>query len=260
MIDVYSKYGWIATLKNKTGKEAALANLFKIAVPSRLWTDKGREFYNQHVRRVLDANNGTLYSTENEEKSSVAERWNRTMKRIMWKYFTANETNKYIDEFQNMVDKYNTTYHRSIKLTPSDARDPSNYKHVFKALYGKIRPPPSPAKFHVGEKVRISRNKDTFEKVFTRHWTEEVFTVSLVKHTNPITYSLEDLRGEPVRGSSYEQELQATNQQIFRIERVLRRQGQRAYVKWLGYSNAFNPWVPLQDVVSTSVNSTHGGK
>ena len=120
VIDVYSKYGWIVPLKNKSGKEvaSALAKLFKIAVPSRLWTDKGTEFYNQHVRRVLEANNVTLYSTENEETSSVAEQWNRTMKQIMWKYITANNTNKYIDELQNMVDKYNTTYNRSIKLTP----------------------------------------------------------------------------------------------------------------------------------------------
>ena len=81
------------------------------------------------------------------------------MKQIMWKYFTANNTNKYIDELQNMVDKYNTTHHRSIKLAPSEARDPSNYKHVFRALYGKIRPSPPPSKFHVREKVRISRKK-----------------------------------------------------------------------------------------------------
>ena len=108
MIDVYSKHGWIVPLKTKTGKEvaSALVKLFKIAV----WTDKGTEFYNQDVRRVLEANSITLYSTEYEEKSSVAERWNRTMKRIMWKYFTANNTNNYIDELQNMVDKYNITY------------------------------------------------------------------------------------------------------------------------------------------------------
>ena len=76
VIDVYSKYGWIVPLKTKTGKEvaSALTKLFKIAVPSRLWKDKGTEFYNQHVRRVLEANSVTLYSTENEEKSSVAER------------------------------------------------------------------------------------------------------------------------------------------------------------------------------------------
>ena len=81
VINVYSKYGWIIPLKNKTGNEvaSALVKLFKIAVPSRLWADKGTEYYNQHVRRVLEANNVTLYSTANEEKSSIAERWNRTM-------------------------------------------------------------------------------------------------------------------------------------------------------------------------------------
>ena len=100
VIDVFSKYGWIVPLKIKTGKEVAMAfqQLFtNNTPPSRLWTDKGTEFYNQHVKRVLAASNVTLYSTENEEKSSVVERWNKTMKNIMWKYFTANNTQKYID-------------------------------------------------------------------------------------------------------------------------------------------------------------------
>ena len=127
-----------------------------------------------------------------------------------------------------MVDKYNTTYRRSIKPTPSEARDPSNYKHVFRVLYGKIRTAPPPAKFHVGEKVRISRKKDTFEKEFTPNWTEEVFTVSEINHTNPINYSVKDLIGEPVKGTFYEQELQATVQEIFRLERVIRKAGNRS--------------------------------
>ena len=67
-----------------------------------------------------------LYSTENEQKSSVVERWNRTMENIMWKYFTANNTQKYIDVLPSMVEKYNNTYHRSIKLTPSDAQNLAN--------------------------------------------------------------------------------------------------------------------------------------
>ena len=98
MIDVFSKYGWIVPLKTKTGKEVAMAfqKLFTTnATPSHLWTDKGTEFYNQQLRRVLEANNVTLYSTENEVKSSVVERWNWTMKNIMWKYFTANNTEVY---------------------------------------------------------------------------------------------------------------------------------------------------------------------
>ena len=98
MIDVFSNYDWIVPLKTKTGKEVALAfrKLFlNNTPPSRLWKDKGTESYNQQLNAVLSANNITLYSTENEEKSRIVERWNRTMKNIMWKYFTANNTQVY---------------------------------------------------------------------------------------------------------------------------------------------------------------------
>ena len=120
-------------MKTKTGKEIAHASqkLFLNGRPSRLWTDKGTEFYNQQLKAVLTAANVKLYSTENEEKSSVVERWNRTMKNIMWKYFTANSTQKYIDVLPSVVEKYNNTYHRAIKLTPSDARNPANYQQVY---------------------------------------------------------------------------------------------------------------------------------
>ena len=149
VIDVYSKHGWIVPLKTKTGKEVAQAfqKLFHNGHLSRLWTDKGTEFYNRQLRVVLEANDVMLYSTENGEKSSVVERWNRKMKNIMWKYFTANSTQKYIDVLPSMVDKYNSTYHRSIKLTSSDARNPSNYQHVYNTLYGNVRKSTSP-KFH----------------------------------------------------------------------------------------------------------------
>ena len=119
---------------------------------------------------------------------------------------------------------------------------------MFTALYGKIRPPPPLAKFHVGEKAWIVRKKDTFEKDFTPNWTEEVFALSEVKHTNPITYSVKDELGEPIKGIFYEQELQSSVQEIFRIERVLRKKKNQVYVKWKGYSNAFNSWIPVADL------------
>ena len=246
VIDVYSKYGWFVPLKTKTGKEVvqAFRKLFRNGHPSRLWTDKGTEFYNRHWKGVLEANDVMLYSTENEEKSGIVERWNRTMKNIMWKYFTANSTQKYIDVLPSMVDKYNSTYHRSIKLTPSDARNPSNYQHVYTVLYGNVRKYTS-SKFHVGDKVCITRKKDTFEKGFTPNLTEELFTISNVKATNPTTYTIKDQLGEPVQGSFYEQELQMSVQEIFRIECVLRKKKNQVYVKWKGYSNAFNLWIPV---------------
>ena len=237
-------------LKTKTGKEVeqALRKLFLSGSPSRLWTDKGTEFYNQQLKTVLAANNVTLYSTENEVKSSIVERCNRTMKN-MGKYFTANNTEKYIDVLPSMVEKYNNTYYRSIKLTPSDARNPANYQHVHNALYGKVNVPKATSpKFHVDDKVSMTRNKGTFEKGFTPNWTEEVLTISNEEASKPPTYTIKDTLGEPLQWTFYEQELQLSAQEIFHIERVLKKKTNQVFVKWKGYSDAFNSWVPLTDL------------
>ena len=122
VIDVFSKYGWMLLLKDKTGKSVADAfkEIFKKSKrkPEKLWTDKGREFYNKHVKEL----GVELYSTENAEKSSVVECWKRTMKEKIFKYFTANNTNKYIDVLDDFVARYNNTRHSSIKMTPVEAR------------------------------------------------------------------------------------------------------------------------------------------
>ena len=118
VIDIFTKYGWIVPLKTKTGMEVAegLKSIFKNHKPRLLWVDKGTEFYNKHVKAIIN-----IYSTENEEKSCVVERWNRTMKEKMFKYFSSNNTRKYIDILQNLVNQYNTTIHSSIKMTPVEA-------------------------------------------------------------------------------------------------------------------------------------------
>ena len=103
------------------------------ASPSCLWTDKGTAFCNQQLNSVLTANNVTLYSTENDDKTSVVERWNRTM----WMYFTGNNTQTYRDVLPSMVERYNNTY-QSIKLNPTDTRKPANYKDINNALYAKV--------------------------------------------------------------------------------------------------------------------------
>ena len=123
-----------------------------------------------------------LYSTENEEKSSVTERWNRTMKEKMFKYFTANNTNKYIDVLGEFVDHYNNTWHSSIKMAPAEARKKKNEVTVYKNLYpADLTGRPIHAEFKIGDKVRIVKNKKCFEKGFTSNWTEEVFTFQKFK-------------------------------------------------------------------------------
>ena len=260
IIDVFSKYGWAIPLKTKTGLEVtkAFSDLWKKQKPPKyLWTDKGKEFINKNMNDLLTKNNVHLYWTENEEKSTVVERWNRTIKNKMWKYFTRNRTGIYIDILPTLIEKYNDTYHRSIKTKPSDARKPSNYQDVFNALYNNIDLgtksllKPSP-KFKIGDQVRLSKLKRKFEKGYTANWTEEVFTVEKVQTTIPYTYKIKDAKNEAVKGTFYEFELQRATQTTFRIEKVLRRRTKNGkkeiYVKWVGYSSAFNQWIPESDL------------
>lgn len=241
VIDVFSKYGWIVPLKSKTGVEVARAfnKIFKERKPEKLWVDKGKEFYNKNVR-VLRVE---LYSTENEEKSCVVERWNRTMKEKMFKYFSANSTRKYINVIDEMVNDYNSTRHSSIKMTPVAASDKKNESAVWMNLYGNEPLHDIHLKFKVGDKVRITKKKGLFEKAYTPKWTEEVFTVSLVQYTDPPTYKITDNNGEEIQGTFYEPELQKTSQEIFRIEKVICKRGSKSLVKWLGYPETFNSWV-----------------
>ena len=247
VIDVFSKYGWIAPLKSKTGVDVAnaLSKIFGERRPMKMWTDKGKEFYNKHVKAL----GVPLYSTENEEKSSVVERWNRTMKEKMFKYFSANNTRKYIDILDEMVNNYNNTKHSSIKMTPVEASNKKNKNRIWMNLNGKDTNPVEP-KFSVGDKVRITKKKSNFEKGYTPRWTEEVFTVSQIKYTDPPTYKISDHHGEEIQGTFYEQEMQKTHQDIFRIEKIIRRQKNRSLVKWLGYPDSFNSWVDNKELIS----------
>ena len=248
VIDIFSKYGWIVPLKNKKGVNVAkaLENIFQERKPGKLWTDKGAEFYNKDVKKLLD-----IYSTENEEKSSIVERWIRTMKEKMWKYFTDNNTYRYIDILPDLVEDYNNTVHTSIKMTPIEASKKKNELTVWRNLYPdrykthNLRTP----KFSVGDEVRITKKKKVFEKGYTTKWTEEMFTIKKIQNTNPITYKLEDLQGEEIKGSFYEQELQKTDQQIYRIEKIIKKEKGKSLVKWKGYSDKFNSWVDNKDLI-----------
>ena len=250
VIDTFSKYGWIVPLKDKKGETIvkALKEIFKESGrrPDKLWTDKGREFFNKDVRDLV-----YLYATENEEKSSIAERWIRTMKEKMFKYFTDYNTNKYIDVLPELVEDYNNTVHSSTKLTPTDASKEENELKVWSNLYpdryktSRLNP-----KFSVGDRVRITKKKTVFEKGYTTRWTEEIFTIKEIRETNPLTYKLEDLQGEEIEGTFYEPELQKTEQQIYRIEKIIKKEKGRSFVKWKGYPDKFNSWVDNKDLIN----------
>ena len=104
-------------------------------------------------------------------------------------------------------------------------------------------------KFKIVDHVRISKYKNILAKGYTPNWSEEIFIVGKIKNTVRWTYAISDLNGEEITGSFYEKELQKTNQEEFRIKKVIKRKGNKLYVKWKGYDDSFNSWINKKDIV-----------
>ena len=183
-----------------------------------------------------------MYSTNNEGKSIVAEIFIRTLKSKIYKYMTSISKNVCIDKLDHIVNEYNNTYHTTIKMKPIDVKD-NTYINTDKDTKDKD------PKFKVGDRVRISKYKNIFAKGYTPNWSEEIFVIKKVKNTVPWTYVITDLNGEEIMGTFYEKELQKTNQEEFRIEKVIKRKDNKMFVKWKGYDNLFNSWIDKKDLI-----------
>ena len=165
-----------------------------------------------------------MYSIRNEVKSVVAERFIRTLKNKIYKYMTTISKNVYIDKLDDIVGEYNNMHHRTIKMKPVGIKD-STYIDFKKEVNDKD------PKFKVGDHVKISKYKNIFAKGYTPNWSGEIFVIKKVKNTVPWTYVINDLTYEEIIATFYEKELQKTNQKEFRIEKVIKRKGDKLYVK-----------------------------
>ena len=246
VIDLFSKNAFVVPLKDKKG--ISIVNAFQSILnkskrkPNKIWVDKCSEFYNASFKKWLQDNDIIMYSTNNEGKSVVVERFIRTLKSKIYKYMTSISKNAYIDKLNVIVNKYNNTYHTTIKMKPIDVKD-NTYINTDKEINYKD------PKFKVGDYVRISKYKNIFAKGYMPNWSEEVSVVDKIKNTVPWTYLINDLNGEEITGTSYENELQKTNQKEFRTEKVIKRKGDKLYVKWKGYDNSFNSSINKNDII-----------
>jgi len=208
IIDVLSKYAWAVPLKTKSGNDVA-AVIAKIIrdderCPKNLQTDRGKEFYNANVQKFLKKHGINHYSTYSVMKASVVERFNRTLKNNMWKQFTLNGNYRWIDLLPHLVSEYNARRHRTIGMRPIDVT-PAIADKLLTMVYSRIKIAAA-ARFKVGDSVRVSKYKTLFEKGYTPNWTTEVFKITKVQKTNPVTYLLEDSCGKSVAGGFYEYE------------------------------------------------------
>ena len=181
-----------------------------------------------------------MYSTHNEGKSVVSERFIRTLKTRIYNYMISISKNVYNDKLNDIVNECNNTYHRTIKMKPVDVKD-NGYIYFGKEINDKD------PKFKVGDHVRISKYKNIFAEGYTPNWSEKVFAIKEVKNTVPWTYVISDFNGEKIIGTFYEKGLQNTNQKEFRTQTVIKKKGDKLYVKWKGYDNSFISWIDKKD-------------
>ena len=205
-IDLYSKYdAFVIQLKDKKG--ISIINAFNKIIkqsnrkPNKIWVDQGSEFYNNVFKKWF-SDDIIMYSTYNEDKSVVAERFIRTLKNKLYKHMTAASKNVCYDVLDDVLNKYNNTKHSAIKMKPIDVKD---NKRVYIDEHNE-----KDSRFKVGDRVRISKFKNIFAKGYTPNWSTEIFIVDKINDTVPYTYNLKDLNDEEIIGSFYDRELQKT--------------------------------------------------
>ena len=207
VIDIFGKYACVIPLKGKK-KSVSIINAFQNMLDdsadlrstrklNKTWLGKESEFYNSSFKKWLKDNDIEMYSTHNEGKSIVAERFTRTLKTKYYKYMTSISKNMYIDKLDDIVNEYNNTYHRIINMKPVDIKDKTNIDSN-KEVNDKD------PKFKVDDHIRISKYKNIFAKKYTPNWSEEVFVIKKVKDTAPWTYVTNDLNGEEIIETFYE--------------------------------------------------------
>lgn len=237
IIDAFSKYAWAIPISNKSGElvtKAMESILLKGKTPKNIQSDDGKEFYNKAFCNLMQKYKINHYSTYSPLKASIVERFNRTLKSMMWKKFSLNGNYKWINIVQDLINTYNNTKHRTIKMKPIDVSK-KNENQLLSTVY-KYKRIIKRNKFKVGDNVRISKYKHIFEKGYTPNWTTEIFQIYHIKNTNPTTYLLKDFNSQPIKGGFYEYEIsKVLFPDIYLVEKILKKNGKQLLVKWLGF-------------------------
>jgi len=267
-IDVFTKKAFAVPVKSKSTPsmldafKRLLEDVPENELPHKIQTDKGVEFKCKGVLNFLKMKGIQWFSTEDDTtKACIVERLNRTLKEKMYRAFTSQCNNKWLLLLPDLLKGYNSTIHSSIKTTPNDANtdDPDMVSLIRDRLYGPVNRLDKKVKAEInhptadilakGDYVRMKKTRMIFSKSYLPNYTTEIFVVNDVINTTPLTYFVKDLKGEGIKGTFYGHELQkVAKPTVFEVEEVLKEDGNRVFVKWVGYGPEFNQWIRRRDL------------
>jgi hypothetical protein len=261
-IDIMSRFVWTYAVVTPSGEEASKALLSFLKSgrkPVKLRSDQGTEFSNKIMKKLYDKHNIEHFVTQNETKANYSERAIQTVKAKLMRYMRSKQTYRWVDVLDKVTKTYNNTIHRSIKQTPVSVNKKDEVK-LWNLIYfsGKDIPKIKKYKFNINDVVRISKLRETFQRYYSEHWTNELFIVKgrTMKQHIP-AYSLTDYAGEEISGVFYESELQKVyvdESTTYNIEKIIRRRTRNgrkeALVRWMGWPKKFDSWIPSKDITS----------
>ena len=251
-IDIFSKYAFAFPIKSKTIKDIkpCFQKIFKERKPLYIWSDQESSFFSKEMLKFFEDNNVKIYHTHSNLKAVVIERFNRSLRELMMKSFVKNNDTIWFNILPKLIKKYNDRYHHTIRMKPIDVNK-TNEKHIKNTIYNYNVTTKIP-KFKINDLVRISlKRRELFDKPSANiKWSEELFKIYKIIKSNVITYQLKDMNDEIIKGIFYEKELQKTRNTSdeYIIEKVLKTNKNKIYVKFRGYPNKFNSWIDKNSV------------
>lgn len=251
VINAFSKKVYVRPLKNKTAKataEAMESILKEAKTKFRLaHTDEGTEF-TKSFTQVLEKHGIKHYHTYTGLKASICERVIRTLKSKLYIAMAKTGSQRWIDLLDDIVDEYNNTKHRTIKITPNQVNK-SNEKHILETVYNNNKREIAKPRFAKGNQVRVSKKKFVFSRGFYPTWSEQIYIINAINKKYPITYTLSTLDNQQVEGTFYDEELQLVkNPDVLLIDKVLQTKGRMIKVRWTGYGPSFDSWIKKSEL------------
>ena len=252
-IDVFSKIAYGYPLKSKKIQDikTCFEKIFKNNKPKYIWSDKESAFLSKEMQLFFKNNNVKIYHTNSHLKAVVIERFNRSLRELMMKEFVKNNNTVWYNILPKLIKIYNNRYHSTIKMKPNQVNK-SNEKFIKENIYTYDKTSKIP-KFKINDLVRISlKRRPIFDKPSGNiKWSEELFKIHSINKSNVTTYKIKDLNDEIIEGIFYEKELQKTKNtsQVYIIEKIIRKNKDKYFVKWRNYSNDFNSWIDKNDII-----------